>query len=196
LTHGLGCICSDGVSFPNKFLCEVLNQLNVNYETEKTFEWSDNKRYDIYIPDINCIIENHGIQHYEYAFDKLSDNARTLQEEQYNDILKQNMAIMNGVDYYIVLDCRKSETEWIKKSILNSQLSNIFDFSSINWDRCLEFASTNLIYEVARLWNDGNVRRQIQEKLKIGKQTALNYLHRATELGWCNYDPYLSRCNK
>ena len=50
------------------------------------FEWSENKRYDVYIPYLNCIVENHGEQHYNNSFKSL--NGRTLEEEQKNDKYK------------------------------------------------------------------------------------------------------------
>jgi len=41
----------------------VLDELLVLYETEVQFDWSDNKRYDFYLPEYNAIIEMHGKQH-------------------------------------------------------------------------------------------------------------------------------------
>ena len=46
---GLSCICGDGFSYPNKFIYSMLEQLNIEFETEKRFEWSDNRIYDFYI---------------------------------------------------------------------------------------------------------------------------------------------------
>jgi hypothetical protein len=68
--------CSDGVSYPEKFFLEFLNQLNIDFEFQRTFDWSKNiqhtdqklrgdKIYDFYIPLRNMIIETHGIQHFK-----------------------------------------------------------------------------------------------------------------------------------
>ena len=64
--YGFSCsYCSDGISYPNKFVRNFLMQLNISYSSEKTFEWSNKKIYDQYIEGRSIIIENHGLQHYE-----------------------------------------------------------------------------------------------------------------------------------
>ena len=63
---GFSCdICGDGVSYPNKFVCNVLDQLQIKHQREKSFNWSNNRYYDDYIPMFDIIIENHGMQHYK-----------------------------------------------------------------------------------------------------------------------------------
>ncbi|MEG2938082.1 MAG: hypothetical protein RR812_06715, partial [Vagococcus sp.] len=57
--------CRDGESYPNKFLYGLLNQIEVEYEREKSFPWSNRKRYDLYFCMRSVIVENHGKQHYE-----------------------------------------------------------------------------------------------------------------------------------
>lgn len=70
--------CSDGISYPEKFLYSILKQLNIDFETQKIFDWSrnlDNKKlYDFYFKYDNkkVIIETHGSQHYdEKGFENL-----------------------------------------------------------------------------------------------------------------------------
>ena len=41
----IGCVCRDGVSYPEKFIYSVLNQLNIRFQsqlTKTTFEWCGN----------------------------------------------------------------------------------------------------------------------------------------------------------
>ena len=105
--------CSDNISYPNKLVSNVLAYIHINHECEKTFDWLKNKRYDININN-KIIIENHGLQHYEDCFfNKLSK--KTLKEEQDNDKFKEKIAVQNDIVEYIVLDCRYSNLEWIKK---------------------------------------------------------------------------------
>jgi len=120
--RGLSCPeCSDGISYPEKFMFNLLDQLDIDFESQKIFNWSENKRYDFYIPKYDCIIETHGLQHYKHTgFD------RTLEEEQRNDDLKEKLAKENGIENYIVIDCRKSEMEWIKNKVLDSKLKAFF----------------------------------------------------------------------
>lgn len=120
--HGFSCICQDGKSYPEKFVYNMLEQLNLNFEVQKPSKVlfnQGNRFYDFYIDNVNCIIETHGEQHYKEskAFTK-----KSLSEQQKIDQFKELLAKNNGVSYYVVLDCRYSEKQWIKDSIMNSVL--------------------------------------------------------------------------
>lgn len=184
-THSLGCTCSDGLSYPNKFIYAILNQLNIKYETERMFEWSENKRYDVYIPYLNCIVENHGEQHYNNSFKSL--NCRTLEEEQKNDKYKKELALNNSIEHYVVLDCRRSDIDWIKNSVTNSILSKIFDLSSIDWIQCHIFACSNLVNIASDLWNDGLGVYAIAKEMHFSGTTIVRYLKQAAQCGLCDY---------
>lgn len=128
---GFSCsYCSDGISYPNKFLRAFLNQLNIYYIAEKRFDWSDNKVYDFFLPNYNCIIEVNGLQHYE----KTSFGTRTLKEEQENDKYKLQMANKHHIKYYVTLDCRESNPIFIKESILSSFLPKLLLFDDLMID--------------------------------------------------------------
>ena len=189
--------CGDGISFPNKFILNVLMQLNIDIELEKKFDWSNNKVFDIYIPTLNIIIENHGGQHYERGFE--SCGGRNLKEEQENDILKKELASNNGIEYYIELDCRKSEMDWIKQSIMDSELPKLLNFkeTDIDWLKCEEYCATNLVKIVCEIFESG-----IKDTPEIAKITRLsisavrNYLKTGKKLGWCNYDSTIANHNR
>ena len=181
--NGLGCICSDGQTYPNKFVYSILNQLKIEYQHEYSPDWIKPKRYDIYIPSLNCIIENHGPQHYK----ECTLTQRTLEEEQKNDLYKKDVALRNGVQRYIIIDCRKSTMEYIRKSIIDSELSRLLQLDNIDWEQCNAFATSNMVKEAAKLWEDGLRTIEIAHKLQIAKGTASKYLIRAAELQWCAY---------
>lgn len=187
--HSIGCNCSDRKSYPEKFTMELLNQLNIDYKTEYSPNWIKPKRYDFYIPNLKCIIETHGLQHYNGNFKHLG--GRSLQEEIENDGYKKETALKNGIKHYIELDCRKSELEWIKNSIINSELNKLFNLSNIDWLRCAEFANKNIVKEVCDYWNDkreSETTADLSKMFKINKSTIIDYLRRGTKLGWCNYN--------
>ena len=188
--HSINCVCGDGFSYPEKFMYSVLKQLNIDFETQYHPKWIKNKRYDFYIPKLNTIIEVHGRQHYEEF-----NRGRSLLEEQENDRYKMESALNNGINNYIVVDCRKSELEWIKNNILDSKLSKIFDLSNIDWNKCEEFSLNNLVKEVCDYWFNyreiGNVditTSYLAKYFKLSVTTVRNYLKYGTEIGWCNYD--------
>lgn len=189
--------CGDNSSYPEKIIFNILEQLKFNFESESVFKWSKNvkhenkklcgmKRYDFYIPFLNCIIETHGMQHYEKGF--LSCGGKSLNEEQENDKLKEELAKENGIKHYIQLDCRYSNLEWIKNNILKSKLNNLFDLTKIDWNKCEEFAIGNLCKEACVLWNKLEDVKYICGKLKKSDVTIRKYLNKGNKLGWCNYD--------
>ena len=140
--------CSDGISYPEKFVMELFNQLNLNYKKEYQPEWSNGKKYDFHIPSFNCVIETNGLQHYSEGFERIGENARTYKEEIKNDIYKKNLALSNGIDNYIVIDCSLSEKQFIRNNIINSELNKIFDLNLIDWNECNYFATSNLAKQV------------------------------------------------
>ena len=93
----LSCPCNDGWSYPNKFMYSLLEQLEIDFEIEKVFDWSNKRKYDDYIEynGLKIITEQHGQQHYHKQFNK---NSRTLEEEKENDKYKYQLAIENGID--------------------------------------------------------------------------------------------------
>ena len=182
--NGLSCPkCSDGFSYPNKFIFNMLQQLGLDFECEKSFTWSDKRRYDAYITNYNCIIEMHGVQHYKEDF-KLY-GSRSLQEEQENDNYKEQLAKENGItnDHYIAIDCRKSEMEWIKNNILKSNLTKIFDLSNVDWDECNKYACKNLVFKIAEIYNNIDKHIDVISNIcKLSKMIVRKYLKQSAEL--------------
>lgn len=119
--RGLSCrICGDGISTQNKFVEQILINSSIAYHSEYVFSWSNGKRYDFYLPEHNAIIEVMGIQHYKDGC--FGDGCRTLKEEQENDILKEKLALDNGIKNYFKLDCRKSDFKYMRESFVHSNL--------------------------------------------------------------------------
>ena len=193
LLNGLACKkCCDGLSYPNKFMFNVLSQLSIEFEAEKSFSWSDDRKYDNYIPFINCIIENHGIGHYEIQIHK---KGKTVEQEQQNDTYKKQLAIANNIEEYITIDARYSELAWIKQSILNSRLAELFDLSNIDWVECHKYATKSIIYHICELWKHHNQIGEISKQLKLHTCTVSGYLKTGNKLGLCDYSPDKNRSN-
>lgn len=188
LDGAISCICSSKQPYPEKFMANVLNQLGVDFKKEYSPNWKflEKRRYDFYIPSLNMIIETHGKQHYEEC-----NRGRTLEEEQENDRIKEQLALNNKIRNYIVIDCRYSDVEWIKNSILNSELSNLFDLSNINWLEADEFATRNLDKDICEYWNvcdETTTLSDIAEKFDVSPVVVANALKRGSLHGWCEYD--------
>ena len=205
ISQGFSCSrCSDGKSFPELLVFNILEQLlNDNFQTQlskTTFNWCSKYKYDFYIPIFNCIIETHGLQHYECGFERIKSSkkhVKTLKEIQENDKIKEKLAKDNGIINYIVLDCRYSKLEWIKNSILHSKLNDLFDLSLIDWNKCYEYTCNSLVKVACDLWNNGiKNTKEIGKILKLNKGTIVIYLKQGALLGWCDYDPKIASLNK
>jgi hypothetical protein len=84
----------------------------------------------------------HGGQHYKSGF---NISNRSLNEEQKNDLIKEKLAKKNGILHYIVIDSRRSTVEYIKNSIINSELfitlfENRYSNKEINIHNIIELA--------------------------------------------------------
>ena len=193
ISHGFRCeICRDGLSKNEKIMRSVLIQLNIDFEVEKIFDWSDNKRYDFYFDGIIC--ETHGSQHYEEGFE-ISGNIRNLEEEISNDKYKKKMAFEHGFtdDTYVVIDCRKSDFEWVKDHILSSKLSEYYDLSIIDWVQCEKDSISSVAIHANDLWESGMSTPEIAKELKLSKTTISKYLGALSNIGVSSYDPNFSR---
>ena len=200
---GLSCPkCSDGISYPEKIMFNIFKQLNINFQTQlskTTFKWCKGNEYDVkydfYIPSINCIIETHGLQHYEEGFLEIKGR-RTLQEEQENDKFKEQLAINNNIINYIIIDSRISDLTYIKNNILNSKINDFFNLSEINWELANEESQKSFVRKVCDLWNSGITNNQrISENLKLSITTIIKYLKIGNDCGWCKYNANNRLCN-
>lgn len=188
-TRGLSCpSCSDGYSYPEKLVYGLLSQLGIEFKPQKIFDWGKDKKYDFYIHDLNMIIETHGRQHIEEGFQ--ITGARTIAEEKENDKHKRELAISNGVKYYIELDCYHSDLAYIKSSILNSEISTHFDLRNTDWEIISLNAIKSRLIEVCEFYNNNAItQKEMSAILNISDSTIRDYLRVGSELGLCEYTP-------
>lgn len=183
--------CSDGISYPNKFVRNVLRKLplqNLTYE----YKIDENNQYsydDYFIYNSQeYVIEVDGAQHYEDG--KFWND--TSEEQQNRDKEKDELAKRNNI-IVIRIDARKSDPLYLKDSIINSDLSSIVDLSNINWEECHIKSLNSLVKEVCDLYNDGYRNIDIVRETKLGRHTVTKYLKIGNELGWCKYINQLSK---
>lgn len=200
--YGFSCPqCSDGISYPEKIMYNFLNELDIEYiyQYSKTNnEWCNNYRYDFYfkINNEEYTIEAHGLQHYEESFETIKSNKKILKlkEIQENDKNKKELALKNGIkeEHYIVIDCRKSDLDFIKNNILHSRLNEVFDLNNIDWIKIGQDSEKSLVKEVCDYWNDKNeyeTTNDLSIIFKVGKNTIIKYLKKGNKVNWCNYNP-------
>ena len=193
--QGLCCPhCSDGYSYGEKFIMNLLNVIGVDYITQyssKDATWCENYRYDFYIPSVDCIIEVHGLQHYEDC------SWCSCEEVQKNDLNKKELA-EKYVSKYIVLDVRYSTLKYIKQSILRSELDDIlmlYCFSNkFTWKELHKKSISPIIDEIIKYYNNGITDvTELANLLKISNPTIVRYLKDASSMNLCDYDPEKKR---
>ena len=194
LTHqGFSCdLCSDGISYPEKIMSSVLTKLNIEFTKQMSYDNGKHK-YDFYLPKYNCIIETHGMQHYEWQ-----GRGRSLKEEQENDKYKRKLAINNGIleENYHELDCRYSTLEWCRPNI-EKALSKYMDITVLtdnNWKEVDIQSQKSLKIEVCKHWkkhkevNSELTAMQVAEVFGISVGVVYNYLNWGNANGFCTYN--------
>lgn len=183
--------CGDGISYPERFLHSLLFVLNIEYISQFSkvnVEWCKDYRYDFYFEykNIKYIIEVHGEQHYSDTKGNWDD----LESVQTNDKNKYALAIKNDIkdENYIIIDCRKSDFNYIKTNILKSNLSKIFDLENIDWLKVEEMTLKNIVKLVCNLYNEGLTNLEITKKTGLCDVSVRNYLKKGNVIGWCDYD--------
>lgn len=190
--HSIGCYCSDGISYPEKFIYKLLIDNNIDFIKELSssdLKWVGEYRYDFYLKKYNVIIEVHGMQHYKDC-SGWNQNTNTLEEQQKIDEDKRTLATNNHVSDYIILDCRYSEQECIINSIKKSNINKYINLDNYDFTKCGKFASGNLLKEIC-IYFDQNSELStidISKIYKLDPNTVRKYLKEGTKLGFCNYN--------
>ena len=200
-SNRLSCpFCSDGISYPNKFMYNSLYQIKDDLDFLEReynpdwckFEFNGNERcgkYDVYfgIDGQRYIVEmDGGLGH----GNKVHTNSLLSQDELLQiDLIKDKLAEEHGIKV-IRIDCNyKTDNKYtyILNNVLNSDLKDIIDLSKIDFDLSNKNSVSSLIVKAGELWNQGLTAGQIRKELKIGEGTVTSYLKTASEIGVCDY---------
>ncbi|MBV5103765.1 hypothetical protein [Mammaliicoccus sciuri] len=116
--YGFTCpFCTKGISFPERYMSAILQLNSIDYEFQKTFPDLKRKRFDFYIPSINCVIEMNGMQHYEK--NNFLDYTSTLK----SDTIKKEYCENKGISF-IPINSSISTFEYINGNVIGSPLNN------------------------------------------------------------------------
>ena len=181
--------CSDGVSYPNKFMFNILRQTKITFKNEVTkcdkgFEWLGDYRYDFYfeINNEKYIVEMDGEFH---------DNYNVAKADRIKDQLVQN----HGIEM-IRIDCKypnvRYRFDYIKSNILQSKLPIVLDLSDIDWEQANLCGISSKIPDAAKLWNEGYGTSYISKEIGVGGHTVAIYLKIANDCGLCEYNKEIS----
>lgn len=112
--------CNKARSKGERRVGKYLDDNNIRYEMEKSFDWMTNskRRYDFYLPNENSVIEFMGEQHYREPRVPLFDT--TVEEQQSIDLEKKQDALNNGLRYLAISYKDYSKIEKIISGFLSS----------------------------------------------------------------------------
>lgn len=170
--------CSDGISYPEKMMMAILNQLGVEYDRQYSPEWANKYKYDFEFTfnGIDYIIEMDGELGHGHKVHAKSK--RTAEELVEIDRKKDALASEHGFTL-IRIDCaykNKNRLNYIKTQC-TKELGYIFDLSNIDWQECHKSATNSLIRSVIDVYNSGNkVVNNIAEIVHIKPRTVIKYL--------------------
>lgn len=183
--------CSDNISYPNKFAHELFRQLSnqyEHYECEYSPEWADNYSYDNYIKFANgfeLIVEMDGSFHYMKRYGDTDVDVIN------NDIEKDRLCSQHNIKI-IRVNCDynhvRNRFSYIKDNIIK-ELSDYFDLSDVDWDKCDVSAMSTIMPEVVDFYNNNPKfgLQDIANHFGICKDVVYRYLHAGEKLDMCTY---------
>lgn len=181
---GFSCpVCGDGISYPNKFIRNMLSMLGMEFNVEWTHEKCKGCYYDVEFKINNEIylVEMDGDFHY---FERGYGNLKDVQEK---DKIKNLMAKENGWNL-IRIEALQSSAEYLFNNIKNSELSKIFDLSNFDYVECGKRSEKSLVIEVCEYFNKNlNINySELGRIFKLNSETISNYIKKGKEYGLIN----------
>ena len=177
--NGFSCqVCNDGISYPNKFITCVLQQVGVDFKRELSkkdvgFQWTRGYRYDFSftVGGIKYLVEADGGRH---------------KQQKKQDSIKTKLAIENGFRL-IRVDCDYGHNDkfaFLRDTVLHSELAILFDLADVDWLKCHQFAAKNLIKEACDMWENTSMRvADIAHAIGVSNVTVGTYLKMGKILG-------------
>lgn len=201
--HGMSCICKDGISKPNKIIRAVMDRLldlklikfrqkeypiidmhNTERKYDMYFETLDGNKYFV---EMDGGLHGYIIRKHEYKDKKFVFMSAKLF---YADAMKDEAAERMGIPL-IRIDCYKSNVEYIKKQMEESQLSEIVNLDLIDWDVIEEICCSSLLKEICQYRNDHPdlFAQSVADVFDVSNTTVRNYWKQGAKLELCDYDP-------
>uniref|UniRef100_A0AAU6MXH1 Homing endonuclease n=1 Tax=Staphylococcus phage 184DA TaxID=3110532 RepID=A0AAU6MXH1_9CAUD len=124
--------CSNNTPFTEKLFEAILKANNIKYETQKRMEGCENLLplpFDFYLTDYNILVEIQGIQHYQEKSG--FSNSESFDIIKKRDKIKLDFCKDNNIKI-IYIDAKKSNYDYIMKSIESTELKKLLDLSIEN----------------------------------------------------------------
>lgn len=190
-------ICSDNISYPNRFCRNLMLELNPEaLEFEKFIKYGNEKHFfDCYF-EVNSksfVIEVDGSFHTQQT-----NLRRSLEEQLERDATKNKIAKENNWTM-IRIPCPNNSYNELVEGFKNSIISNLFDLSKIDWKGIDIKSQKSLIKQVCDYFNEDPTRipKDIGLYFKLNGGTINKYIKRGLQNGWINKEHarhFIERC--
>ena len=185
--RSIGCSCSDGRSYPHKYMRSVLEQIQLECIEEYSPSWLERRSFDFYLPSREIIIEmDGGLGHGKAIF----KNSKTSSSESLRiDMWKDAQAEKHGLRVFRI------ESEVSKSSYMSSNikaaLSQILNLRDVDWLLCDKWATKNLHKEICVYYEKHKPieTKELACMFGMSKWHLPKILAKGRELGWCTYNP-------
>ena len=175
--------CNDGISYPERFMANILRSLNIEFVYQYKDEWTSKYRYDFMfiLNGSKYIVEmDGGIGHGNRSIHKnySISNSVIIDNE------KDKLAIQNGFNI-IRVDCNYTTNrfEYIKKNVI-LKLDKILDLSLLDWDECNKKSLDSLIFRVIDCYkNKTRFIDEISAITGINEYTVISYIKKCMKNG-------------
>lgn len=195
--HGISCPCRDKISFPNKVIFAIMEQLKekgniVDFKRELTIT-DGTKNYSV-----DMAFYDRNLHQYFVEMDSKFGHGY----EPTGKIIKKDIFETLLVDYtkdelaekydakMIRISIHKNEKEYVIKQFNDSELSKITNLNLIDWDEVFKFAYGNIIKTVCE-YKKANPNAFSSETGKIFglcKDTVSKYWKYGNSVGWCKFE--------
>lgn len=196
LINGFSCnYCSNNYSYPNRFMANLLDLLDVDFKPEFMFP-NSNYRFDFKfsINDIRYLVEmDGGLGHGNV------DSPNMSKEEQLQRDNEKNLLAKNNNYHLIRINCHypkiEERFEFISNNILSSKLNELFNISKDQLLIANKLSQDSLIVRFAQLWND-NIHSydELKKHLHVGRHAIRGYAKISSELNLIDisYEQFLT----
>lgn len=183
--YGICCDrCSDNISYPEKYMGELLSQLGIVYTRQFNDYWTKAYRYDFYftLNNENFLIEMDGGFH----FNQYQKGNNSLLDIEASDKEKDELATKNGFHLIRINSNYPSmynRNDYLKKNVKKSELCSIFDLSIVDFNKCNKIAQSSFIGLIAQKWNEGiKDYSELAKIFSISEATIRNYIITASNI--------------
>lgn len=182
--------CGDGVSYPEKFMSCLLDQLGIKFNMHYYANWTNGYYYDFEFTynEQKFIIEmDGGLGHGHVGFKNSNTQKSILVDKEKDDLALSNGYKIVRVNCYYKPGCAE-RYEHVKSNIIK-ELKDLFILDNVDFEKCNSYALGSLFYEVINYYkNESKYIDDIKEKFHLKKTCIHKYLKYAMSIGILPYE--------